>query len=41
MPPPSFLIFGGDVEAYVHGGVDDLEADVLEAEQVQAGEVAG
>jgi hypothetical protein len=36
MHPPRLRILGGDVEADVHGGIDDLEADVFEAQQVQA-----
>lgn len=33
MPPLRFFVFGPDVEADVHGGFDDLAADVLEAEK--------
>lgn len=41
MHPPRLRILGGDVEADVHGGVDDLEPHVFEAQQVQAGEISG
>ena len=39
MQPPRLLILTCNVEADVHGRLDDLEADVLDAQQLQAGEV--
>ena len=41
MQSARLVIFGGNVETNIDGGVDDLEADVFDAEKVQTREIPG